>query len=118
MKILIPILAVCMLAISGCATYGTSSIGGHTTIDIQNTGWYLFCCIPIASGEPNRPNQNDCRMFTDTVTLENNMNILRQAMIDVGAYKASNVVTHTTDEKVLFILLQRYACHTSAELSK
>ena len=110
--------ALCALLFSGCASYNLTSVGGRTTIDIQNTGWYLFRRIPLASGDPDSPNRNVCRIFTDTVKLENNMKMLRHAMIQNGAFKAENIVSHTTDEKVFVILLQRYICHTSAELIK
>ena len=33
-----------------------------------NTGWLLFKCIPLGSGEPLRPNECSCRFFTNTVT--------------------------------------------------
>ena len=46
------------------------------------------------------------------------MKILRLAMLKDGSYKANNVVSHSTDEKVMLILLKRYALHTSAELVK
>ena len=110
--------ALAALLVSGCSTYTVCSEGGRTTVDIQNTGWFLFNCLPIASGEPESPNQDGCRFFEDTVTLENNMRLLRHAMIREGAYKAENVVSHTTDEKIFAILLKRAACHTSAELVK
>lgn len=117
MKKIIAIVSLTLL-LGGCASYQVSYEGGHTTIDVENTGWYLLSFIPIASGNPDRPNEKCCSVFSDTVTLENNMSILRQAMVDVGSYKANNVVSHSTDEKVMLILLKRYAMHTSAELVK
>ena len=106
------------LLLGGCATYQISDEGGHKTIDVENTGWYLLSFIPIASGNPDRPNKPCCSLFSQTVTLENNMKILRLAMLKDGSYKANNVVSHSTDEKVMLILLKRYALHTSAELVK
>ena len=114
------LLAIAVLAASlcGCATYTVSDAGGRTTVDIQNTGWFLFNILPIASGDPAAPNRSGCSFFTDTVTLDSNMQLLRHAMIREGAYKAENVVSRTTDEKIFAILLKRAAYHTSAELIK
>lgn len=114
-------LLVCLLSaalLGGCATYSTSSAGGRTTVAIQNTGWYLFNFIPLGSGDFDDPNRCTCHVFQNSVTLANNMAILKKAMIAEKAYKAENVASHWTDERVFFILLKRYACHTSAELIK
>lgn len=110
--------ALLAATISGCATYTTSSVGGRTTVDVQNTGWYLFSFIPLGSGDHDDPNTCGCKIFSNSVSLENNMKILKKAMIAEQAYKAENVVSRWTDERVFFILLKRYACHTSAELIK
>lgn len=110
--------ALFAVLLSGCATYTTTSAGGRTTVDVQNTGWYLFNFIPLGSGDHDAPNGFGCNIFQNSVSLENNMKILKKAMIAENAYKAENVVSRWTDEKVLFILLKRYACHTSAELIK
>lgn len=104
--------------LSGCATYTTTSVGGRTTVAVQNTGWYLFNFIPLGSGNYNNPNHCGCKIFSNSVSLENNMKILKKAMIAEQAYKAENVVSRWTDERVFFILLKRYACLTSAELIK
>lgn len=105
--------------LSGCATYTTTSVGGRTTVAVQNTGWYLFNFIPLASGNPERPNANSCKLFQETTTLESNMRLLDYAMRKDGGYTGyRNLVSYTTDENILLILFKRRACHTSAELFK
>ncbi|MGN0855151.1 MAG: hypothetical protein ACI4R9_06495 [Kiritimatiellia bacterium] len=115
--------ACLLFALTGCATAKISDVGGHTIADVANTGWYLFNLIPIASGNPERPNAADCRIFSRTVTIENNLRMLDYAMrtyLDDPALLArvryGEVVSYTTDESVLFFLLKRHTCHTSAEL--
>lgn len=111
----ITILATLILTLCGCASIDISHKGA-TMIEIENTGWYLFNVIPIASGDPTKPNENSYCLFKDTVTLENNMMMLKNAMKHEGPVKAVNITSYTTDENIFVILLKRYAYHTSAEL--
>lgn len=122
-RVLFLALATLGLMTTGCATAKFSQVGGHTIADVRNTGWYLFNLIPVASGNPKRPNGMGCKIFSRTVTLENNLRMLDYAMreyIDDPAQLANarygEVVSYTTDESVLFFLLKRHTCHTSAEL--
>ena len=115
MKRLLPLLLAAAL-VSGCATVNYCDKGGHTVVDVTNTGWYLLNFIPIASGNPRRPNDSGCKLFSQTVTLENNMKMLDYALRKRNAKTYKNIVSHTSDENVLIILLKRHACHTSAEL--
>jgi len=118
MKTILSILLLAMTFITGCASYSVTSVGGRTTVDVQNSGWYLLSFAPIASGDPDEPNEVGCRFFEDSVKLANNMKMLKQAMAAYGASDTDNVVTYSTNEKILFILLKRYTMHTSAELVK
>lgn len=114
MKNLAFLLSLALLA--GCASVRVSSVSGRTMADITNTGWYLFNVIPLASGNPAKPNGHSCRLFSRTVTLENNMKLLDYAVRKYGAEDFGNIVSYTTDESILFILFKRHACHTTAEL--
>lgn len=114
-----PILIALLAATCGCASVHMCSEGGRTMVDIQNTGWYLFNFIPLASGNPDDPNGHTCKLFRQTTTVENNMKLLDYAIRQDGGYAGyRNLVSYTTDENVLFILFKRLACHTSAELIK
>lgn len=113
---------------AGCATvttthdrHGVCVEGGESPIEtvmIENTGWILFNMIPIGSGNPDRPNECSCRMFTDTTTLKNNLSMLEREMNSVGATRIANLYSKTLDESVFFLLFTRTACRTSAVLLK
>lgn len=113
MKRLAAILACALLG--GCATV-TVSRDGATMVNIENSGWYLLNFIPIASGNPARPNSCTTRLFSKTVTLENNVKMLDKAIRDEGAVAVRDINSFTIDEHVLLILLKRHAYHTSAQL--
>lgn len=113
-KILLFLGAAVLLA--GCATVETSRQGGRTMVSVANNGWYLFNCIPIASGDPASPNTFSTKFFTQTVTLRNNIKMLDYAMRKEGATGYKEVVSRTSDETYIFILLKRHSCMTSAEL--
>ena len=113
MKRLAAILAVALLG--GCATV-TVSRDGATMVNIENSGWYLLNFIPIASGNPARPNSCTTRLFSKTVTLENNVKMLDKVIREEGAAAVRDINSFTIDEHVLLILLKRHAYHTSAQL--
>ena len=113
MKHLAIILACALLG--GCATV-TVSRDGATMVNIENSGWYLLNFIPLASGNPARPNSCTTRIFSKTVTLENNVKMLDKVIRDEGAVAVRDINSFTIDEHVLLILLKRHAYHTSAQL--
>ena len=113
MKRFAVILACALLG--GCATV-TVSREGATMVNIENSGWYLLNFIPIASGNPARPNSCTTRLFSKTVTLENNVKMLDKVIRDEGAVAVRDINSFTIDEHVLLILLKRHAYHTSAQL--
>ena len=108
------VILVCAL-LGGCATV-TVSRNGATMVNIENSGWYLLNFIPIASGNPARPNSCTTRLFSKTVTLENNVKMLDKAIREEGAAAVRDINSFTIDEHVLLILLKRHAYHTSAQL--
>jgi hypothetical protein len=101
--------------LSGCATV-TVSRDGATMVNIENSGWYLLNFIPLASGNPTRPNSCTTRLFSKTVTLENNVKMLDKVIREEGAAAVRDINSFTIDEHVLLILLKRHAYHTSAQL--
>ena len=116
------------LACMGCATINRVSeyhdVGIESgeqpleTVEIENTGWLLFKCIPLGSGDPLRPNECSCRFLTNTVTLQSNLKMLEDEMKRVDAKRMANLTSRKTDETVFIILLTRRAYHTSAVLLK
>ena len=112
-KLCLSLLLVTFL--SGCATVRFCD-EGMSMVDIENTGWYLFNFIPLASGNPNSPNDVSCHIFSDTVTLENNLKLLDYAVRKKHALGYRDATSYTTDENALIILIKRRSYHTSAEL--
>ena len=118
--------AAALAFLGGCMTYRATtewkdihsdgSSVPRLTIQIENSGWYLFDCIPIVSGNPDKPNGNSCKWFTNTVTLQNNLIVLDHVMAENNCNTMANVVSRTTDDFYYFFLLYRRACHTSAVL--
>ena len=125
---LIPLALVAALLASGCTTvlkskeFGDVKVDGGATpvaaVEIENSVWLLFNFIPVASGNPDHPNSYRCKLFRNTVNLPNNMNVLRAEMAEEGVHEVANLTSHYADEKYLFVLLARRACHTSAVLVK
>ena len=115
--------------LAGCAT--VSKVDGakcvsevsHSSnvvecVQVFNSGWKLFSCIPLASGDPKNPNLPTCHFFTNTVTLQNQVEMLEAEARRVGARKADNVITSYSSERVLLFLLLREKIITSAMLVK
>ena len=115
--------AVALLA-CGCTTvlkskeFGDVRTDGGSkpvaAVEIENSVWLLFNFIPVASGSPDHPNLNRCKVFRNTVNLPNNMKVLEKEMACEGVEKVVNLTSHYTSESYLFFLLARRACHTSA----
>jgi len=71
---------------SGCATVQTARRfdgirldGDKTpiaTIAVENYGYYLFGIYPLIGGDPKYPNAITCKIFEDTVTVQNNLQML------------------------------------------
>lgn len=102
---------------------GVKVEGGETpveVVDVYNTNWLFLslACLPVASGDPDNPDGWTTRFFRNTVTLENQLKMLENEVKRVGARKAIDVTTTSTDESLLWILFLREKYHTSAVLVK
>ena len=125
---LIPLFAAAALFACGCTTvlkskeFGDVKTDGGSTpvaaIEIENSVWLLFNFIPVASGSPDHPNRNKCKLFRNTVNLANNMKVLQSELEREDVSKVANLTSHYSEESYLFFLLARRACHTSAVLVK
>jgi len=123
-------LAFCVAAavLGGCATVDRldSKLCAKTydgmvpveVVHVMNTNWRLLACIPLGSGNPDMPNECTCRMFKNTVTLDNQLRMLAAEAKRVGAKRAVDVTSDSSKESVLFFLLKREKLHTSAVLVK
>ena len=125
---LIPLFAAAALFACGSTTvlkskeFGDVKVDGGATpvaaVEIENSVWLLFNFIPVASGSPDHPNLNKCKLFRNTVNLSNNMKVLLSELEQEEVTKVANLTSHYTEESYLFFLLARRACHTSAVLVK
>ena len=117
-----------LLAACGCASLTTAhnfhgvEVEGDEipleTVMVENTGWKLFKFIPMGSGNPDKPGRCSFRIFEDTTTLQNNLDMLAKEMERVGATRIVNLSSKTIDESVFIVLFTRTACRTSAVLLK
>ena len=123
-------LAFCVVAavLGGCATIDRldgdlceKTADGQVPLEavhVMNTNWLLLSFIPLGSGNPDSPNGCSCRLFCDTVTLDNQLRMLEAEASRVGATRADNVISDSGKESVFFFLLKREKLHTSAVLAK
>jgi hypothetical protein len=114
MRKLLPIFMAAL--VGGCATYDISDKGGYSMVSVSNSSWEFLSFLPIASGDPDRPNAISSLWFHDSATLENNIRILNAAMAKTGANDFKNLSSSIVDETVFFILINRRVYQTSAEL--
>ena len=85
-------------------------------VDVYNTNWLFLSLLPIASGDPDNPDGWTTCFFRDTATVANQIKMLEDEAKRVGASRAVNVTTTTTDEEAFLILFLREKYHTSAVL--
>ena len=87
-------------------------------VDIYNSNWLFLSLLPIASGDPDNPDGWTTCFFRNKATLENQIRMLENEAKRVGASRAVNVTSTTTDEAAALILFLREKHHTSAVLVK
>lgn len=117
MKRVLTILGVVFLCAwaGGCASIRVCKAGNKVMVDVENNGWFLFDFIPLASGNTENPG-GVCHLFSDSVTLDNNIDLIDMAVQKEKAVGVRDLVSYATDEYVFFILFKRHSMHTSAEL--
>ena len=116
----------CLVAVCGCTSVkritdfrGVKVEDGQEpveVVDIYNSNWLLLSLLPIASGDPDNPDGWTTCFFRNTATVENQVRMLEAEVKRAGAKRAVNVMTTSTDEAALLILLLREKYHTSAVL--
>ena len=123
-------LAIAILAVSllGCSSVrGIADFRGVKVedgvepievVDVYNTNWLLLSLLPIASGDPDNPDGWTTCFFRDKATVENQIRMLEAEAKRVGASRAINVTTVSTDEAAFLTLFLREKYHTSAVLVK
>ena len=110
------VLAMLTAFLCGCSTVESTKKGGHHMVSIKNMGWQFLNFIPLASGDIHHPDTCSTEMFSDTVSLKNNITILDSVVKKSGARGFRHLSSSLSEENVLFILFSRRTMHTSAEL--
>ena len=120
------VIAVLAAALCGCSSVrGIADFRGVKVedgaepievVDIYNTNWLFLSLLPIASGDPDNPDGWTTCFFRDKATVENQIRMLEAEAKRVGAGRAINVTTVSTDEEAFLILFLRERFHTSAVL--
>ena len=120
------VIAVLAAALCGCSSVrGIADFRGVKVedgaepievVDIYNTNWLLLSLLPIASGDPDNPDGWTTCFFRDKATVENQIRMLEDEAKRVGARRAVNVSTTSTDEAAFLFLFLREKYHTSAVL--
>ena len=87
-------------------------------VDVYNSNWLFLSLLPIASGDPDNPDGWTTCFFRNKATVENQIRMLEDEAKRVGASRAVNVMTTSTDEEAFLILFLREKLHTSAVLVK
>lgn len=106
----------CLRMLTGCATVETIHEPGRTLCEVQNTSWYFIDRYPLASGDPDHPNERTCLYFTDNLNVDTNRKILEWAVKHEGMTKVGITENRWHKTDVLPFLIQRYALKTYAEL--
>jgi len=103
--------------LGGCSTVSVANQGKNMVV-VQNSGCFLFCCIPLFSGDPDYPNEEVCNWFENTVKVETNIRLLEEEAERQNAHGYRNLASHKDEENILWIILKRKIYRTSAELIK
>lgn len=88
------------------------------TVEVRNTGWFLFDCIPLVCGNPKAPDKVTTCLFTDTLTIQSNLDVLGKIIEENDGYRLGAVSSHEEGEGFLVFIVTRRSCHTSATLMR
>lgn len=113
MKNLFYILIASLLLACGCCSVEICRTGGHDMCYITTFEWVLINSIPIFSGDPDG---GPSLLFADTANIDTNVTLLEKAMSKGNYVRVKNLVSYTTEESMIPLLISRKIFHTSAEL--
>ena len=117
-------------ALAGCAAIQTShdfrdlKLDGQpepvAVVAVQNSGWYLFGCLPLLCGDPGAASDSaSIHIFSDSVTLENNMKALARVCEREHATNEVNLVSRVRDDLAIgLFVFGRRMVFTSAVITK
>ena len=119
--------AAAALFLCGCCTVASSHDFRGVKVDgcenpvavlaVENSGWYLFGCLPIVTGNPDNPGH--AKLFSDTVTLENNVKMLVNKAKQENATVVANLTSRVRDDLAIgFFIFGRKQVFTSAVIMR
>lgn len=89
-------------SLAGCVSIQEAHLDdGSLSVEIADSGWYLFGFIPILTGDPVGFGPN---WFTDDVNPQTTINLLDQILVREQATRVGPVVTREVDENLLVII--------------
>lgn len=102
LKLIASLLAAALLC--GCATsYVHTEFTPELKADgkepvavvvVENYGYYLFGFLPLFAGNPDKANANTLAVFEDTVTIENNQEMI---IAEIDKLNTPYTITHMRD---------------------
>ena len=124
---MLAIAAALALFACGCCTVVSShdfrgaKVDGNAepvaVLAIENSGWYLFGCLPIVTGDPDHPGH--VSLFSDTVTLENNVTMLANKARQEQAMTVANLTSRVREDLAIgFFIFGRKQVFTSAVIMR
>ena len=103
------VIAACLAC--GCVTVNENYLADKSlSIEVTDSGWYLFGCVPVVSGNPDGKWPH---WFTDDLNPQTTLKVLDRVIARRKAERIGPVVTRRQDENVL-VLITRTSYHTSA----
>ena len=126
-RLLAVAIAAAVALLCGCCTVESSHDFRGVKVDgssepvavlaIENSGWYLLGCIPIITGNPDNP--GGVKLFSDTVTLENNIKMLANKAVEEKASTVANLISRVRDDLAIgLFIFGRKQVFTSAVIMK
>ena len=103
------VIAACLAC--GCVTVSENYLADKSlSVEVTDSGWYLFGCVPVVSGNPDGSWPH---WFTDDLNPKTTLKVLDRVIARKKPERIGPVVTRRQDENVL-ILITRTSYHTSA----
>jgi hypothetical protein len=97
--------------LGGCISVNETVLAEESlSVEVIDSGWYIFGCIPVLSGNPDGVWPH---WFTDDLDPRTTMKVLDRIIARENPDSIGPIVTYRRDETVL-VLITRMSYHTSA----
>ena len=103
--------AFAAVLLGGCISVSETVLADESlSVEVIDSGWYIFGCIPVLSGNPDGIWPH---WFTDDLDPRTTMKVLDRIIARENPDCIGPIVTYRRDETVL-VLVTRMSYHTSA----